>query len=595
MCKRKESGKLLAIPAALTLFLLPSVTSTELVQGTVIGKSFFFAYALCAVGVACMAGWLYRPKQPVFIRPTDAAVTVGIVYVLANICLTHVPVSLRCFEWTGLCLLYICLRQLEPVAFRPVWIAVVLGATVQALHGNLQLWGMLPSTSGFPMSGSFFNPGPYAGYLATALPLAVGGWLYGEGRFFRRIMAGACLLICLALAGSHSRAAWLATIVGTGFLVAGRFGWKHWLESQRLSVRLALGGLTIVCIVCAATGLYRMKAGSADGRWLIWKVTAGLVEEHPLVGIGFDGFRTRYMEQQAGYFRTHPDSAEGMLAGDTAYCFNEALQAVAETGFIGLLVGMGILWTAFSGKHRAYQAESRMCRAGLTAIAVFALFSYPSQVLPIKAIGVCYLAGLTAIDTRGIRLAAGHKAWMPKVVSAMGMTALLIVGMMKLVPYRKAWQEWSRSYADYRAGNYVEAARRCAQAYPWLHSHGDFLTYYGKTLAQSGDAAQAVDVLRRAKECYPNTIVYTTLGDCYKSLGQTAEAEQAYLQAGYMIPHRFYPIYLLAKLYDETGQQAKAIAAAEELLGKEVKVESTAVEQMREEMQKLIKQNKTRE
>lgn len=54
MCKRKESGKLLAIPAALTLFLLPSVTSTELVQGTVIGKSFFFAYALCAVGVACI-------------------------------------------------------------------------------------------------------------------------------------------------------------------------------------------------------------------------------------------------------------------------------------------------------------------------------------------------------------------------------------------------------------------------------------------------------------------------------------------------------------------------------------------------------------
>ncbi len=59
-----------------------------------------------------------------------------------------------------------------------------------------------------------------------------------------------------------------------------------------------------------------------------------------------------------------------------------------------------------------------------------------------------------------------------------------------------------------------------------------------------------------------------------------------------MNPSRFYPKYLLAKLYDETGQVEKAIATAEELLKKEVKVESTAVGEIQAEMKNLIDRNK---
>ena len=48
----------------------------------------------------------------------------------------------------------------------------------------------------------------------------------------------------------------------------------------------------------------------------------------------------------------------------------------------------------------------------------------------------------------------------------------------------------------------------------------------------------------------------------YKALGNSTEAEQAYFHAWHMAPARFYPLYLLAKLYDETGQQEKAVAMA---------------------------------
>jgi hypothetical protein len=53
-------------------------------------------------------------------------------------------------------------------------------------------------------------------------------------------------------------------------------------------------------------------------------------------------------------------------------------------------------------------------------------------------------------------------------------------------------------------------------------------------------------------------------------------------------PHRFYPKYLLAKLYDKSGQQEKAIIVAKELLEKEIKIESTAIDEIQEEMRKII-------
>ena len=150
MCEQEKGSCLWAVPAALMLFLLPSVSSAELVQGSIVGKSFFFAYALCVVGGVAVIGWLGCPKRPAFIRPLDGAVALGVIWVLANVWLTSVPLSIRFFEWTGLCLLYVCLRQLDARTFRFVWLAVVLGAAVQAVQGNLQLWGLLSSATGFP-------------------------------------------------------------------------------------------------------------------------------------------------------------------------------------------------------------------------------------------------------------------------------------------------------------------------------------------------------------------------------------------------------------------------------------------------------------
>ena len=99
-----------------------------------------------------------------------------------------------------------------------------------------------------------------------------------------------------------------------------------------------------------------------------------------------------------------------------------------------------------------------------------------------------------------------------------------------------------------------------------------------------------------SSKSWGKSILYTCLGNNYKALGKHTEAEQAYLHAFNMPPSRFYPLYLLAKLYNETGQKEKAVAMANKVMGKEVKIKSTAVEEIQEEMRKIIeKQNNTQD
>lgn len=121
-----------------------------------------------------------------------------------------------------------------------------------------------------------------------------------------------------------------------------------------------------------------------------------------------------------------------------------------------------------------------------------------------------------------------------------------------------------------------------------MHYIGDFLTNYGKALSMAGKHQKAIEVFQQATTYYPNTIVYTALSDSYKETGQIKKAETAYLQSWHMNPSLFYPKYLLAKLYDESGQNEKAVFTANELLQKQAKIESTAIEEIKTEMLEII-------
>lgn len=81
------------------------------------------------------------------------------------------------------------------------------------------------------------------------------------------------------------------------------------------------------------------------------------------------------------------------------------------------------------------------------------------------------------------------------------------------------------------------------------------------------------------------------MGNNFKEMGEFSMAENLYLHASQIVPNRHYPVYLLMKLYMETGEAEKAKAMAETLLNKPVKVPSTAIREMQREAKQLIIKN----
>jgi hypothetical protein len=105
---------------------------------------------------------------------------------------------------------------------------------------------------------------------------------------------------------------------------------------------------------------------------------------------------------------------------------------------------------------------------------------------------------------------------------------------------------------------------------------------YGKALPIDGEHFKATELLQQATWQYPNAVVYIVIGDSSKRLRETSNVEQASLHTWYMNPTRF-SSSLLTKLYDESGQ--KAVITAKESLGKQVKIESIIIEEIRVELE----------
>jgi len=180
------------------------------------------------------------------------------------------------------------------------------------------------------------------------------------------------------------------------------------------------------------------------------------------------------------------------------------------------------------------------------------------------------------------------KEYAIKVLFSAIIAALIFYGIQFIKTQVIAINSWNYAFNMYNLGSFSKSIEDYEKALRNLHHNGHFLTCYGKALSMSGKHDKAITVLQEAGKYFPNTVVYTALGDSYKALGQYIKAENAYFRAWYMVPSRFYPKYLLARLYDQSGQKAKAVKTAKELLIKDIKIESIAIEEIKEEMQKII-------
>ena len=85
---------------------------------------------------------------------------------------------------------------------------------------------------------------------------------------------------------------------------------------------------------------------------------------------------------------------------------------------------------------------------------------------------------------------------------------------------------------------------------------------------------------------------YNVRGRNLHEMKKYDEAEECFINSTYLLPERIYPYYLLTKLYADSAyyQPPKMHQAALAVLDKEPKVHSMAINEMRAEVEKLLKE-----
>ena len=468
------------------------------------------------------------------------------------------------------------------------WALILLGGW-EAIIGLRQIYGFAYSNhSLFSLTGTFFNPGPYSGYLALVFPLCLHEYYRLKtlsatslpakiGHYIALVVL--LLMVCVLPAGM-SRSAWFAA-GASAFFVA----WQHNHWGKRLRLRwakhkkqfvLCAAGLCI-CLFLAMAAVFMLKKDSANGRLFMWRMSLNAIAEHPLAGHGATRFPVAYGNAQEAYFaRGQYAEWEEHVAGSPEYAFNEYLQIGIEYGIPVLVAGLAVVGLCLWQGIR--KQRTGVC-AAILSLGIFSFSSYPLQ-LPVFIITLIVLlfACIASDGTSGrIKIALFSLA--------IGATGLYLHQTNNY----NACKEWTRARMLYNVGAYSSAKKEYALLYPALNHRAAFMFEYSRCLNKLEEYEASNRMLQETSLLTCDPMVFNIIGKNCQMLGEYEEAEKYLFRSVNRLPGRIYPYYLLAKLYadPECFHLRKFEFAFRMVMEKEPKVQSTAIREMREEVRQL--------
>ena len=233
---------------------------------------------------------------------------------------------------------------------------VLTAGAVTAAIGIVQ-YGILEfDTLGRRPSGSMGHYMTYAGLLMLVLGVAVSRVAFGTRD---RLWAGLILpALVAALVVTLTRSAWLGAIAAVGLLVV--------LRDRRLLLFAPVAALLLYLVAPAtvtdrALSIFDPSNPTNRDRVAMLTVGAGMVRDHPLIGVGPEMVFTRYAEYR-------PANAVNEV---NAHLHNVPVQIAAERGLPALaLWGWFVIAVVLDLARRFRRPETRtLAAAGLAAVA----------------------------------------------------------------------------------------------------------------------------------------------------------------------------------------------------------------------------------
>ncbi len=433
---------------------------------------------------------------------------------------------------------YFLLRLLK-LSFHRISIILSFCGVWQSVIALCQFAGLFRSNhSLFALTGDFGNPGQLGCFLALSVICTVGAI-----DFRKKIYSSFSVLILLlqtaVLILSDSRTGWLAVLAGLLVYI--------WHRCDNRYLRRAIIFLPII----VAPLLYLYKAPSANGRLLVWKVSARMIADKPVFGHGPNGFDQKYMLYQADYFRENPSSSLIRYSDNIAYPYNEFLHMAATCGCAGLL--LFALLTIYIWR----KAKNKHIKAALAAYSVVCLFSYPSYVIGISTVLFAILAGIQNEDD-GSRFNESAKYIIHSVIMLL-IVSCATVGIIEYLHKRECRQ------LIYDMANGRNSSPANDNMFEFILRHADLSEIYANAAISRLDVNQRLPILLRINTSYPSVELCVEIGDCHAESGNIDAAISYYAKAHHMVPRRIAPTYKLFCIYKNAGDPEQAVKYASEI------------------------------
>ena len=525
---------LISVSSFLSVLATVFVICPELANGVVSGKYFWFYLSMGMIAVISAVNSLVC-RQPIRIKQINVLILLYGASTLSAGYFLHSSEAVTKYILLILTILLyfyfgIFLSASKSNGRLPVLFFLLTGL-VEAFWGLRQLYGLEHSQHTlFRLTGSFFNPGPYACYLAVVMPAAFAyllrDWGCTKVRFRLRywplyLRWGTALLTCagiiLVLPAAMSRASWLAA--GGGCVFVAFFHWQQkgngWAAKITKYSRWILALMLSLCVL-GGIGMYRLKKDSADGRMLTWKIALQTAIRHPM-GVGIGNFSGSYGHEQADYFASGKGSEqEQHVAGNPEYGFNEYLQIAVEQGIIPFILFLVIMiYSLYAGIRRRRIAAT----ASLVALLIAATASYPFSLLPFLTVMAFLLAWIHSekndpeeMEKSDNKISRFQTCKFPYSLILPGIFLLIVAGCLySRYPTCRAYQQWVRSKVLYHTGSYGKGVEAYAPLYPLLSDRLEYLFEYAQCLSKSGQYTETNAVLEKAVRIGCDPMLYNVM------------------------------------------------------------------------------------
>ncbi len=398
------------------------------------------------------------------------------------------------------------------------------------------------------------NVNLYASFLMLLVPWTILG-LFIYKRVWKAISAVSLVLLLLMILLLQTRAAYIGIIAGLMATSAMVF-YHHQAFSLRRSLRnklvigaiAILGGVILLVSIAGEDNIYASRLQSSfslsenEPRMIIWDMTARMITDYPITGVGAGNFTIRVPE----YFGYHD------LTGRPTNLLrphNDPMWVLAEKGVFGLILFLAIFAVAVFYTWKVVAGNTDKEKKMLALTVFFALTGYFMNSLfdfPLERITHQVVLGIMlAVITTLYHLQVNEKGGMP--VTGIRKIALIPIALILLVGVRYSQQALKQEKylvlaraADIGQDNRAFLAYAKEASTPWrtIDRQGIPVAYTeGVAHSKLGDQEATLKKYEEARRHHPNRhMILINLGIIYIDIQEYDKAVECFTRVLSIFP-----------------------------------------------------------